>query len=163
MKKIALVIGIVLTLVIVILVAAALTIKPDRIINQHKDQIAQFVTKTLGREVKLGQVRSFFWPTFGAEIRDISLAGPAGVSQPQVQLGSIEVKVDLFKALFSWGKQLEVKFLSNAYFELLKARPELKAAFALGDRVVVQVARGKSIIVGPDGEEDAARVQAFLK
>jgi Ca-activated chloride channel family protein len=67
------------------------------------------------------------------------------------------------EALTSPGKQLKVKFLSKAYFELLQARPELKAAFALGDRVVVVVAKGKSVIVGPDGEEDAAKVQAFLK
>jgi Ca-activated chloride channel family protein len=61
------------------------------------------------------------------------------------------------------GKQLKVKFLSKAYFELLQARPELKAALALGERVVVQIAKGKSIIVGPSGEEDAAKLQAFLK
>jgi Ca-activated chloride channel family protein len=67
------------------------------------------------------------------------------------------------EALTSPGKQLKVKFLSKAYFELLQARPELKAAFALGERVVVIVAKGKSVIVGPEGEEDAARVQAFLK
>jgi Ca-activated chloride channel family protein len=67
------------------------------------------------------------------------------------------------EALTSPGKQLKVKFLSKAYFELLKARPELKAAFALGERVVVIVAKGKSVIVGPEGEEDAAKVQAFLK
>ncbi|HEX5744762.1 MAG TPA: VIT and VWA domain-containing protein [Archangium sp.] len=67
------------------------------------------------------------------------------------------------EALSNPGKQLKVKFLSKAYFELLNARPELKAAFALGDRVMVQVARGKSIIVGQEGEEDAAKVLAFLK
>jgi hypothetical protein len=29
--------------------------------------------------------------------------------------------------------------------------------------VVVIVAKGKSVIVGPEGEEDAAKVQAFLR
>ncbi|MFL5349692.1 MAG: VIT and vWA domain-containing protein [Hyalangium sp.] len=67
------------------------------------------------------------------------------------------------EALTNPGKQLKVKFMSKAYFELLQARPELKAALALGDRVVVLVAKGKSVIVGPDGEEDADKVQAFLK
>lgn len=67
------------------------------------------------------------------------------------------------EALTSPGKQLKVKFLSKAYFELLNARPDLKAAFALGDRVVVLIAKGKSIIVGPDGEEDEGKVRAFLK
>ncbi len=67
------------------------------------------------------------------------------------------------ESLTNPGKQLKVKFLSKGYFALIQARPELKAAFALGDRVVVQIAKGKSIIVGPEGEEDAAKVQAFLK
>jgi Ca-activated chloride channel family protein len=67
------------------------------------------------------------------------------------------------ESLTSPGKQLKVKFLSKAYFALLQAQPELKEALALGDRVVVMVAKGKSVIVGPEGEEDAAKVQAFLK
>jgi Ca-activated chloride channel family protein len=67
------------------------------------------------------------------------------------------------EALTSAGKQLKVKFLSKAYFELIQARPELKAAFALGDHVVVMVAKGKSVIVGPEGEEDVEKVRAFLK
>jgi Ca-activated chloride channel family protein len=61
------------------------------------------------------------------------------------------------------GKQLKVKFLSKAYFSLLQAKPELKAAFALGERVLVMVAPGKSIVVGPEGEESVEKVQAFLK
>jgi Ca-activated chloride channel family protein len=61
------------------------------------------------------------------------------------------------------GKQLKVKFLSKAYFALLQVKPELKAAFALGDRVLVMVAPGKSIVVGPEGEESADKVQSFLK
>ncbi|HEX8700079.1 MAG TPA: VIT domain-containing protein [Myxococcaceae bacterium] len=61
------------------------------------------------------------------------------------------------------GKQLKVKFLSKAYFSLLQVKPELKAAFALGERVLVMVGPGKSIVVGPEGEESADKVQGFLK
>ena len=67
------------------------------------------------------------------------------------------------EALTNPGKQLKVKFLSKAYFELLQAKPELKAAFALGERVVVVVAKGKSVIVGPEGEQEPEKVRAFLK
>ncbi|WP_224240796.1 VIT and vWA domain-containing protein [Hyalangium gracile] len=67
------------------------------------------------------------------------------------------------EALTSPGKQLKVKFLSKAYFALLQVKPELKAAFSLGDRVVVMVSKGRSVIVGPDGEEDEAKARAFLK
>ncbi|KFE70479.1 VIT and vWA domain-containing protein [Hyalangium minutum] len=67
------------------------------------------------------------------------------------------------EALTNPGKQLKVKFLSKAYFELLQVRPDLKAAFALGDRVVVVVAKGKSVIVGPEGEQEPDKIRAFLK
>jgi Ca-activated chloride channel family protein len=67
------------------------------------------------------------------------------------------------EALTHPGKQLKVKFLSKAYFELLQARPDLKAAFALGERVVVVVGKGKSIIVGAEGEQEPDKVRAFLK
>lgn len=61
-------------------------------------------------------------------------------------------------------KTLTVKYLSEAYFALVKARPELKAALALGDRVTVVVAKGKAVAVVPDaGEEKADAVAAFLK
>ena len=60
-------------------------------------------------------------------------------------------------------KQLKVKYLSDAYFALLKARPELKAALALSDRLVIVVAKGKSIVIDPGaGETTADAVTAFL-
>ncbi|MCU0700662.1 MAG: VWA domain-containing protein [Myxococcaceae bacterium] len=61
-------------------------------------------------------------------------------------------------------KQLKVKYLSDAYFAILKARPELKAALALGSRVVVVVGKDKSLVIAPeDGETKADKVSDFLK
>jgi Ca-activated chloride channel homolog len=61
-------------------------------------------------------------------------------------------------------KSLKVKYLSDAYFALLKVRPDLKAGIALGDRVVIVVGQGKSIVIAPnEGEEKADKVEAFLK
>jgi Ca-activated chloride channel family protein len=57
-----------------------------------------------------------------------------------------------------------VKYLSSAYFALLQARPDLKAAMALGDRVVLVVAKGKSVVIAPDaGEEAAEKVLGFIR
>lgn len=62
------------------------------------------------------------------------------------------------------AQTLKVKYLSDAYFALLKAKPTLKAAFALGSKVSVVVAKGKSVIIDPDvGEADVEKVTAFLK
>jgi Ca-activated chloride channel family protein len=68
------------------------------------------------------------------------------------------------EALTGTAKQLKVKYLSDAYFALLKARPELKAALALSDRLVVVVAKDKSIVIEPEaGETKADAVTTFLK
>ena len=62
------------------------------------------------------------------------------------------------------GKQLKVKYLSAAYFQLVKVRPELKDALALGNRVVVMIGKGKSVVISPtDGEEAIEKVDGFLK
>jgi Ca-activated chloride channel family protein len=68
------------------------------------------------------------------------------------------------EALSGTAKQLKVKYLSDAYFALLKARPDLKAALALSDRLVLVVAKGKSIVIDPAGGETAPEaVTAFLR
>lgn len=62
------------------------------------------------------------------------------------------------------ARQLKVKYLSEAYFALLKAKPELKAALALGDKVMVIVGAGKAVVVDPTAGETAAdKVIDFLK
>jgi len=47
---------------------------------------------------------------------------------------------------------VEVKYLSDAYFKLLAAAPELKDVFALGERVVV-VLDGKALVIQAEGKE----------
>jgi Ca-activated chloride channel homolog len=62
------------------------------------------------------------------------------------------------------AKQLKVKYLSEAYFALLRAKPDLKAALALGDRVMVMVGAGKAVVIDPaEGESTADKLNAFLK
>lgn len=54
------------------------------------------------------------------------------------------------------GRTLSVRSMSEAYFALLAARPELRAAFALGDRVVVTLDDTRTIIVTPDAADVSA-------
>jgi Ca-activated chloride channel family protein len=59
---------------------------------------------------------------------------------------------------------LVVKWMSAAHLALLDARPELKAAFALGEHVVVGLGDGRAVEVAPDrGTESAGEVVAFLR
>jgi Ca-activated chloride channel family protein len=61
------------------------------------------------------------------------------------------------------ARRLRVKFMSAAWSELLKRAPQLKGALALGDRVVLEVAPGRVVEVGPDGEEKAEAVGGLLR
>jgi Ca-activated chloride channel family protein len=68
------------------------------------------------------------------------------------------------EAVAGTPKQLKVKYLSDAYFALLKARPDLKAALALSDRLVIVVGKDKSVVIDPGaGETKADAVTSFLK
>ena len=48
-------------------------------------------------------------------------------------------------------KVLKIKWMGAAYIRLLTLRPDLKRILALGDRVLIVVAKGRAIEVGPTG------------
>ena len=89
-----------------------------------------------------------------------STAARSAGGRTYVAKGGAWVDTELIDTM---GKALKVKYLSDAYFALLKAKPELKAAFALGDRVVLLVAPGKSVSIAPDaGETDTKKALSAL-
>jgi len=53
---------------------------------------------------------------------------------------------------------VKVKYLSDAYFDLIKLRSDLKSVFALGERVEFTI-NDYHIVVGPDGEEKISQSQ----
>jgi Ca-activated chloride channel family protein len=59
------------------------------------------------------------------------------------------------------GRVLRVQAMSEAYFAILAARPELRAAFALGESVVVTIEHDRTIEIAADAPvvsaEDARR------
>ena len=61
-------------------------------------------------------------------------------------------------------KTLAVQPYSEAWFAVLKHRPELKAALALGEAVKVNVGAGRTLVVGAAGKTtvDDATLKAFL-
>lgn len=50
-------------------------------------------------------------------------------------------------------KILEVKFASTAYFEILKIRPDLKEALALGDQLEIRLTKETVLKISPTGKE----------
>ncbi len=59
---------------------------------------------------------------------------------------------------------LVVKAYSDAWFAVLKLRPELKEALAIGEQVKVSVGSGKTLVVDNGGADkvDEAKLKAFL-
>jgi len=51
---------------------------------------------------------------------------------------------------------VEVKYLSDAYFELIKREPKLQKIFALGENVVV-VLGAKAIVIQAEGKEKLSK------
>ena len=61
-------------------------------------------------------------------------------------------------------RELRIRPMSRAYFTLLTLRPELRAAFALGEHVIVTLDGGRAIVIdpsSPDTDEETAR--AFVR
>ncbi|HUW59133.1 MAG TPA: hypothetical protein VMZ92_21025, partial [Planctomycetota bacterium] len=59
--------------------------------------------------------------------------------------------------------QVHVKYLSDGYFKVLEKRPELKDAFALGERLII-VSGKAALIIDDEGKEDvtAAELNSLL-
>lgn len=61
-------------------------------------------------------------------------------------------------------RELRIRPMSRAYFTLLTLRPELRAAFALGEHVIVTLDGDRAIVIdpsSPDTDEETAR--AFVR
>ena len=48
---------------------------------------------------------------------------------------------------------MKVKYLSDAYFQILTLIPEAKSVFALGDRLLWLTPSGKALAIDADGTE----------
>ena len=83
-------------------VVLLLTVKPDKLINEHKDSFARSLSQTLGREVKLGPVESSLFPNLSATLSSVQVAGAA--DKPQIELGKLEIRIKLLQAVLSLGK-----------------------------------------------------------
>ncbi len=62
-------------------------------------------------------------------------------------------------------KTLQIRPYSDAFFSVLRLRPDLKQALMLGDFVQVRVGRGKTLVVSPSAPKTVAakKLEAFVK
>ncbi|MBN1517430.1 VWA domain-containing protein [Candidatus Sumerlaeota bacterium] len=64
-----------------------------------------------------------------------------------------EKVLELRKGEGDKAEEIKIHALSDAYFELLKLRPELKEALALGERVAFEL-NGRIVIISDEGEDE---------
>ena len=50
-------------------------------------------------------------------------------------------------------RKVKVKYASEAYFDLLKAKPEWKKIFMLGDKLILVTGKNTCLIIGDEGSE----------
>jgi hypothetical protein len=108
MKK-ALLALVALVVIVVGAVAAILfTVDPVAIIDGQKTKITAVVRESLGRDVTFGAVKGSVLPTLAASIDTIAMTGATTEDKAQLEVGNIEVRISLWRAIVSLGKDLHV-------------------------------------------------------
>ena len=97
MKRVLIIIGLILAILIAALVTVPFLI-PSEV---YKAQIESAATKALGREVTLnGDARVSILPTFAARVDGVEVANPDGFSEPlMIEAGSLRASVKLLPLL----------------------------------------------------------------
>jgi uncharacterized protein involved in outer membrane biogenesis len=107
MKKI-LIVGPLATLLVLASALALVIGNLDPLINDQREQISQLATERFGRTVSFGPVQTTWKEGLSARLTDIRLSAHDPSAPPQLSLDDIQLKVNLWKAITSLGKNLEV-------------------------------------------------------
>ena len=83
----------------------------NKLINEQKDKYLPEVEKVLGRKVAIGEIKTTVLPVLGAEIKDVAIQGRTPTEEPLLVIGSIDLKVDLWRAITSFGKDVQLSAL----------------------------------------------------
>jgi AsmA protein len=93
---------------VVVLAAVGLQILDSFLLKTARAQAAP-VAKQLGREVEIGGLSTTLLSGLGVRITGVKIGPGAGETEPLVEIGRIEVKAALLRALTSGGKDVEVR------------------------------------------------------
>lgn len=101
---------ILLAVVVILLVAVfvGLQVLDSFLLKTARDQAAP-VAKKLGRPIEIGGLSTTLLSGLGVRITGVKVGAGAGETEPLVELGRIEVKLALLRAVTSGGKDVEVQ------------------------------------------------------
>src|SRR5262249_9972183 len=96
-----------LAVIVVLLVVLSFVI--DGIITSKARDQASKLSQEWGRKVEIGGVATTFLTGLGVRVSDVKVGPGAGEPLPLVDLKRVEVKMALLKAIFSGGKEVEIR------------------------------------------------------
>src|SRR5688572_30782334 len=108
MKKVLIGLAAVVVLLVALAGAAFLLVDPKAFVEKKKDELARQTSEQLGRTLTIGPVSASVFPSLEARVQDVKLSGAAEGAPPQAAIAQVDVKLDLWKAVFSAGQVLEV-------------------------------------------------------
>ena len=125
-----------------------------------REQVAAFeptIEAQVGRDVDLGEVSTRFFPTLGAEIEGIRVAGAEG-SAPLLQVRSAGFDLDLLGAILSFGEQVSISavYLDGLEVELVR---EKDGSLSIADILAHRAATAKEEPAAEDEGLDPAVVE----
>jgi AsmA protein len=107
MKRWQKIVGIVIAALVVVLIVGSFVL--DGIITSKAKEEAQKLSQEWGRPVQIGGVSTKFITGLGANVSDVRIGAAPGEDVPLVDLKRMEVKVALLRAIFSGGKDVQIR------------------------------------------------------
>jgi hypothetical protein len=108
MKKILLAIVALVVVTVGALAAILFTVDPKAIIDTQKEKITAVVRQSLGRDVTFGTVKGSVLPVLSASIDTVAMTAAKADDKPQLEIGNVEVRISLWRAITSLGKDLQI-------------------------------------------------------
>lgn len=81
----------------------------DRIANEAIARARPQVEEAIGRKLRIGPVRTGFFPTLSVHVPDIAVEAERPDEPPLLEIAAVEVDIALWKAISTFGKALEIR------------------------------------------------------
>ena len=107
MKRWQKILGIAAAIVVAVLVVLSFVL--DGILTSKAREEAQKLSQEWGRPVQIGSVSTKFLTGLGARVSDVQIGAAPGEDVPLLDLERVEVKLALLRAIFSGGKNVQVR------------------------------------------------------
>jgi len=107
MKRWQKIVGIAVAVVVAVLVAGSFVL--DSMLTDKAHEQAQQLSQQWQRPVRIGAVSARIFTGLGARVSDVEIGAAKGESAPLVRLERVSVRVGFLRALFSLGKDIDVK------------------------------------------------------